>query len=149
MLSYTDVSSEDKSRHITFLESLADYYLDDDNRLFVHAGFTNQHGVKSEHYPRLLYWDRTLWETAIALDKTLTRQDLNYPKRLLQYHEIYIGHTPVTKIGETVPIQRGNVWNVDTGAGFAGTISILDVNTKEFWQSDLLPELYPGEKGRN
>lgn len=149
MLSYTDVSSETKSRHITFLESLQDYHLDSRNRLFVHAGFTNLHGVAHEYYPRLLYWDRTLWETAVALDKSLSRDDVNYPRRLQQYHEIYIGHTPVTKIGETVPTRRGNVWNIDTGAGFAGKISVIDTDTKQFWQSDDLPELYPGEKGRN
>lgn len=149
MLSYSDVSPETKTRHIHFLESLQDYYLDSRNRLFVHAGFTNLHGVKYEHYPRLLFWDRTLWETAVSLDKNLSREDVNYPKRLAQYHEIFIGHTPVTKIGETTPTLRGNVWNVDTGAGFAGTVSVMDADTKEFWQSDLLPELYPGEKGRN
>lgn len=149
MLSYADLSSEDKSRHITFLESLQDYYLDQKNRLFVHAGFTNLHGVAHEYYPRLLYWDRTLWETAVALDKNLRPGDVEYPRRLQQYHEIYIGHTPVTKIGETVPTRRGNVWNVDTGAGFAGKISAIDADTKEYWQSDDLPLLYPGEKGRN
>jgi len=25
----------------------------------------------------------------------------------------------------------------------------MDVDTKEFWQSDALPELYPNENGRN
>jgi serine/threonine protein phosphatase 1 len=75
--------------------------------------------------------------------------DLYYPKRLTLYNEIYIGHTPVTKIGETTPIQMANVWNVDTGAAFLGPLTILDVDTKEFWQSDPLPELYPNEKGRN
>lgn len=149
MLSYSDLTAEIKSKHIAFLESLQDYFLDDDNRLFVHAGFTNLHGVGHEHYPRLLFWDRTLWETAVAMDKSLTKDDVNYPRRMQQYNEIYIGHTPVTKIGETVPTNRGNVWNIDTGAGFAGTISIIDVNTKQYWQSDELPTLYAGEKGRN
>ena len=149
MLSYTDLSFEVKAKHIAFLESLQDYFLDDENRLFVHAGFTNQHGVAHEYYPRLLYWDRTLWETAVALDKTLRPDDINYPKRMQQYKEIFIGHTPVTKIGEYVPTQRGNVWNIDTGAGFAGKISIIDADTKQYWQSDDLPSLYPGEKGRN
>jgi serine/threonine protein phosphatase 1 len=149
MSSYTDLNSDIKAKHITFLESLQDYFLDNENRLFVHAGFTNLHGVAHEHYPRLLYWDRTLWETAVALDRTLRPDDVNYPKRMQQYKEIYIGHTPVTKIGETAPTLRGNVWNIDTGAGFAGKISIIDVETKQYWQSDDLPSLYPGEKGRN
>jgi serine/threonine protein phosphatase 1 len=42
-----------------------------------------------------------------------------------------------------------NVWNVDTGAAFEGPLTIMDVKTKEFWQSEPLPNLYPTEKGRN
>lgn len=149
MASYADIGPQVKQKHIAFLESLENYYLDEKNRLFVHAGFTNMHGVKTEHYPRLLFWDRTLWETAIAMDPAIRPGDAAYPKRFQNYREIYIGHTPVTKIGQTVPTKRANIWNVDTGAGFAGTISIMDADTKEFWQSDPLPGLYPGESGRN
>ena len=75
--------------------------------------------------------------------------DLYYPKRLTIYAEIYIGHTPVSKIGETTPIQMANIWNIDTGAAFTGPLTILDVDTKDYWQSDLLPSLYPNEKGRS
>ena len=72
-----------------------------------------------------------------------------YPKRLTLYKEIYIGHTPLSRIGKTVPVQMANVWNVDTGAAFRGPLTILDVNSKELWQSDPLDKLYPDEKGRN
>jgi serine/threonine protein phosphatase 1 len=65
------------------------------------------------------------------------------------YHEIYIGHTPTVRIGETIPVNAANVWNVDTGAAFKGPLTILDVDTKEFWQSDALNDLYPNENGRN
>jgi serine/threonine protein phosphatase 1 len=44
-----------------------------------------------------------------------------YPLRFLQYKEIFIGHTPVTRIGQTVPVQKANIWNVDTGAAFKGS----------------------------
>lgn len=146
---YETVSEADRKKHIAFLESLQDYYLDDQNRLFVHAGFTSLHGVLLEHFPRMLYWDRTLWETALALDPNLSKEDSSYPRRFALYREIYIGHTPVTRIGETVPIQRANVWNLDTGAAFHGPLTIMDIETKEFWQSDPLPQLYPEENGRN
>ena len=42
-----------------------------------------------------------------------------------------------------------NIWNVDTGAAFKGKISAMNINSKEVFQSDLLPSLYPNEKGRN
>lgn len=149
ILAYENVSDEVKQKHIEFLLSLENYHLDAQNRLFVHAGFTSLHGVTTEHFPRLLFWERTLWETALALDPRLSVDDDSYPKRFLLYDEIYIGHTPVTRIGETIPTQRANIWNVDTGAAFNGPISVLDINTKQFWQSDPLPQLYPDECGRN
>jgi len=149
VLAYANVNEETKQKHIDFLKSLQNYYLDSQNRLFVHAGFTNLNGVTHEYFPKMFYWERTLWETAMALDKTMSTEDLMYPKRLKLYNEIYIGHTPVTKINKSIPIQMANVWNIDTGAAFLGPLSIIDVETKEYWQSDSLPLLYPNEKGRN
>jgi serine/threonine protein phosphatase 1 len=52
-------------------------------------------------------------------------------------------------LGSKEPINKANVWNLDTGAAFTGALTIMDVNTKEFWQSDPLPSLYTDEKGRN
>ena len=46
-------------QHIEFLHSLDNYYLDEHNRLFIHAGFTNLNGIHYEYFPRLFYWDRT------------------------------------------------------------------------------------------
>lgn len=148
-LAYDNVNKVVKNIHIAFLRDLEDYYLDEQNRLFVHAGFTNMNGIAYEYFPKLFYWDRTLWETALALDKNLKTDHPFYPKRFTLYSEIYIGHTPVTRLGETTPIKMANIWNVDTGAAFKGPLTILDVDTKEFWQSEPLPNLYPIEKGRN
>ena len=41
---YLNVSNDQKNKHIQFLKSLQNYYLDEQNRLFVHAGFTNMNG---------------------------------------------------------------------------------------------------------
>lgn len=147
--SYSQIDDLKIATHIDFLSRLNDYYLDAHNRLFVHAGFTNLKGVEFEYFRGMFWWDRTLWEAALALDKTLFRKDLFYPKRLAMYEEIFIGHTPVTRIGYTVPMNSANVWNVDTGAAFRGRLTLMDADTKEFWQSDPLPELYPHENGRN
>ncbi|MDX6181144.1 metallophosphoesterase family protein [Flavobacterium sp. Fl-77] len=146
---YSKVSKEKIATHIEFLKSLQDYHLDSQNRLFVHAGFTNVNGVEYEYFPKMFYWDRTLWEMALSLDQNLSIDDLFYPKRLSLYKEIFIGHTPVTRIGQTVPVQKACVWNVDTGAAFKGPLTIMDVDTKQFWQSEPLNELYFDEKGRN
>ena len=149
VLAYSNVSNEKKQIHIEFLNSLEDYYLDDENRLFIHAGFTNMNGIKYEYFPKMFYWDRSLWENALALDATLKKDSFFYPKRLTLYHEIYIGHTPVTRIGETTPIKKACIWNIDTGAAFRGPLTIMDIHTKEYWQSEPLSKLYFNEKGRN
>jgi len=149
VLAYTNVDFETKQKHILFLKNLQNYYLDEQNRLFIHAGFTNMNGIAYEYFPKLFYWDRTLWETALSLDTSIPIDSLFYPRRLKLYDEIYIGHTPVTRIGKTIPIQKACVWNLDTGAAFKGPLTIMDVDTKEFWQSEPLNELYFNEKGRN
>jgi serine/threonine protein phosphatase 1 len=146
---YKTVSEERKKIHIEFLQSLQNYYLDNQNRLFIHAGFTNMNGVKHEYFPKLFYWDRTLWEAALALNENLDKSSWFYPKRFTLYHEIYIGHTPTTRIGETIPVKKACVWNVDTGAAFKGSLTIMDIDSKEYWQSEPLPSLYPNERGRN
>ena len=149
MDSYAAFSIADKKTHLNFFENLPMYYIDTENRLFVHAGFTSTHGVLKEKFKETLYLDRTLWELALALDVSINKQAITYPKRLLHYTEIYIGHTPTTNVNESVPMQRANVWNVDTGAAFKGKVSAINIETKEVVQSDTLPSLYPNEKGRN
>lgn len=146
---YQKVDSKTIQNHIEFLESLQDYYIDETNRLFIHAGFTNLKGVEFEYFKPLFYWDRTLWECALALNPNLNRDSEYYPSRLKLYQEIYIGHTSVTRIGMTIPHNVANIWNLDTGAAFKGPLTILDIDSKEYWQSDPLHMLYPNERGRN
>jgi len=147
--SYKNFSEAALQRHLLFFENLKNYHIDSSNRLYLHAGFTNIHGPEHEYFPNTVYWDRTLWELVCSLNPTLAKTDLNYPKRLLLFKEIYIGHTPVTRLGKTTPVNYANVWNIDTGAAFKGPLSILDTKTKEVWQSDPVWTLYPEEKGRN
>lgn len=149
VLSYAKLSESELEVQIEFLENLHNYYIDDENRLFLHAGFTNQHGPAYEYFPNMVYWDRTLWEMVCGIDPKLSRKSRKYPKRLKLYNEIYIGHTPVTRLGKTKPVNYANVWNVDTGAAFKGPLSVLDADSKQLWQSDSVWQLYPDEKGRN
>ncbi|WP_405384643.1 metallophosphoesterase family protein [Maribacter sp. LLG6340-A2] len=147
--SYKEVTEVTKELHMNFYKGLNNYHLDADNRLFLHAGFTNLKGIEHEYFQKTFYWDRTLWELALSLDRNLDRDHAHYPKRLKNYEEIYIGHTPVTRIGKTTPQNVANVWNIDTGAAFKGPLTILDIDTKEYWQSDPVYTFYPDEMGRN
>lgn len=147
--SYSKVSEIEKKRHLHFFKNLTNYHIDFENRLFLHAGYMNLHGPQYEYYPNLVYWDRTLWEMACALDTSISKDDVRYPKRLKNFKEIYIGHTPVTRVGFHEPTNFANVWNVDTGAAFKGRISMMDIDSKEIWQSEPVYSLYPDENGRN
>lgn len=147
--SYADYSLEELDIHLEFFQRMKNYYIDDQNRLFIHAGYSSMHGPEKEVYSSNYRWDRTLWETAVAMDKKLQRNSELYPKRLLLYKEIFIGHTPTLDIGIKIPANKANIWNMDTGAAYTGSLSIMDIDTKQFWQSDPLPSLYPKEKGRN
>ncbi len=146
---YRNFSSEEIASHIEFFNQMLNYHIDKKNRLFVHAGFTNLHGPKSEYHQTGFYWDRTLWEMTLALDSKLEEDHDHYPKRLQLFNEIFIGHTPVTRIGQSKPYHRANVWNVDTGAAFKGKLSAIEIDSKEIWQSDPVYTLYPEENGRN
>lgn len=139
---YKNYCKEDKQPHIDFLQSLKNYILDRENRLFLHAGFTDQGGVEQEFFVENFYWDRTLWELALATPEGLDPTDRYFPKRLSLYKEIYIGHTPTLRFGTDQPMMRHNVWNLDTGAGFNGRVTMMDIHTKAFWQSDPIPSLY-------
>lgn len=147
--SYQNFSLEQKQKHSVFFNRMKNFYVDSENRLFIHAGFSSMHGPDKEPYESNYSWDRTLWEMALTMDKRVKKDSVLYPKRLKLFHEIYIGHTPTLYYDISIPMNAINVWNIDTGAAFKGCLSILEINSKEFWQSDPVYMLYPNEKGRN
>lgn len=154
--------------HKEFFKNLLDYYIDEENRGFVHGGFTSAMGLGYEIYNADYYWDRDLWELALMQnDRTHYGGNLPIFRRFEKHKEIYIGHTSTifntvkphlkeynhpqqeVKNGSiTIPMNRCNIWNIDTGCGYKGKLTILDIDTKEFWQSDFINTLYSDEKGR-
>jgi serine/threonine protein phosphatase 1 len=145
--------------HREFFRDMVNWYIDEENRLFIHAGWDYKIGfpegatepVNAQSiYPSMeCHWDRTLLKNAAAI-KTFDEKGIeDYNKRvknaLDEFKEVYIGHTAINNF---LPENHRNLWNIDTGAGWDGKLTIMDVDTKEFWQSDLTPELYPEVKGR-
>ena len=129
--------------HITFLSKARNYYVDSDNRLFVHAGGISKGKSLNEVKISDFYWDRSFWYKMW--------EGRNNGK---DWYEIYLGHTPTlnfNKAGEdnTKPIKRKNVWNMDTGACYTGKLSMMNLETKELFQSVPVWTLYPLEIGRN
>lgn len=123
--------------HIKFLTDALPYLLKE-NKLFVHAGIDRQRKLEQQGLDIFL-WDRTLTRTAIDLYKK------NITVKLTEYDEVYVGHTPIPS---TRPLLSCGVWLMDTGAGWNGVLSMMEINTKEVFTSDVVPDLYPGVAGR-
>lgn len=143
--SYIRIGFLTSDYHRRFFSEMKNYHVDEANRLFLHAGYTSEKGIGNEEFESVYYFDRTLWEDVFYAQK----EGVEGPIRIKHFHEIYLGHTPTINYGNGNPINAINVWNIDTGAAFKGKLTVLDIDTKEFWQSEPVFELYPDEKGRN
>jgi serine/threonine protein phosphatase 1 len=123
--------------HQAFFKGQKAFYIDERQRCFVHAGFDRDLNFReqpAENY----YWDRSLWESAVQ------RLERKEPfSTIPAFSEVYLGHTPTTKLGTDQPMRAFNIFNLDTGAGHDGRLTIMDIDSKAFWQSDPLPTLYP------
>ena len=123
--------------HIEFLKD-GELWIEHDNQIFVHGGFNPDVSLKS-HNAQTLVWDRTLLD--IAWKKQIDGHKCQFGK----YKDIFVGHTTTELYNTLQPIHVCNVWNLDTGAGWSGKLTIMDVDSKEYWQSDLTPDLYGGK----
>jgi serine/threonine protein phosphatase 1 len=110
---------------------------------FVHGGFDRDYPIKDQHWSVLL-WDRELWKSAKATRaKILENVD--------QFTRIFIGHTHVHNFhynADAKPLTIAGVTNLDTSAGGLGKLTIMNMRTGKYWQSDFVHKLYPDELGR-
>lgn len=123
--------------HLEFIKNALPYYRLDD-KLFVHAGIDPQLPMEVQNL-QILLWDRSFARTALNLYMKEIRG------KLTAFDEVYIGHTPIPFLK---PIQSSEVWFMDTGAGWSGVLSMMDIETKKVITSDPVPSLYPGIEGR-
>jgi serine/threonine protein phosphatase 1 len=156
-------------KHRNFFKNTVTYYIDEENRGFVHGGFVSEDGLGHEYNESIYYWDRDLWDLALLHHNNFQNNSntLNKIEIFGKHKEVFIGHTTTgnwnvkphlpeyqypeqAKQGKiTVPMNRCNVWNLDTGGGYEGKLTVMDVETKQFWQSDFVNTLYKNERGRN
>lgn len=131
--------------HIELFNRQKLYHIDHKNRMFVHGGFDRTQYIDYlEHAdPVDFYWNRSLWNEAKSC------RDDEKLKTANEFYEIFIGHTATEREDKTCkPMYFNGVWNLDQGAGWSGKLTIMNVDTKEYWQSDNVQELYKDEKGR-
>ena len=144
--SYESLDEAGKSAFLDLLRDAKPYFIDESNRLYVHAGYNRGLSIEDPEYTPAwekdsgdLWWERLMWDN---LNRGFNLEDPRYSK-------VFIGHTPTITKGTSKPMNIGNVWNVDTGAAFFGPVTIMNVDTNEYWQSDYVFTLYPAERGRN
>lgn len=126
--------------HKKLLENAPLYY-ELDEKLFVHGGVDPDVEIEKQN-PDLLLWDRLLFKTAVS------HQDSGGRRMFGAWREIYIGHTPTQLYGSSQPMHVCNVWALDTGCGWNGKLTMMDVESHEYVQSDAVMTLYPGYRGR-
>lgn len=127
-------------KYLNLLSQLKPYHILD-NKLFVHAGVNDKRLIKKNN-KRTLYSNRTFWRKAKKYDKQKLKFKLHEYSNSNVIQEIFIGHSPVNTNTNSLPERRSNVWNVDTGAGNGGKLSIMDIDNKRTWQSDYSKKLY-------
>ncbi|MGE0268054.1 MAG: metallophosphoesterase [Candidatus Omnitrophota bacterium] len=125
--------------HIDLLRN-ARYWLEENGRVFVHAGIDPDLSLNRQDRD-FLVWNRNL------MNEAYLKHQLEPQYHFGPYNEIYIGHTTTQVFQSLVPLHMCNVWAMDTGAGWNGKLTIMDITSKEFWQSDLSTDLYT-EPGR-
>ena len=128
--------------HKRFFSGQHKYYKDNDNNLFIHGGF-NRHTPLREQLAYTFMWDRHLMTAAVSAK--IHGPKLDYVE---DFNQIFLGHTATQffNAGDK-PLHADIVWNVDTGAGASGggKLTIMDVDTNEYWQSDVVKTLYPDD----
>jgi serine/threonine protein phosphatase 1 len=132
------------SSHLDFLQKALPYFLWE-RKLFVHAGIDPALTL-AEQTEDILLWDRALAKAALSNQLLQTESEITKDDRKLTvYEEVYLGHTP---IHQDKPLYVAGVWLMDTGAGWDGVLSMMDIDTKEMFISDPAHLLYPGIQGR-
>ncbi|WP_169719542.1 phosphoesterase [Olivibacter sitiensis] len=135
------VSSDIPVTHRNFFTHQRSYHIDGQGRCFVHGGFILGRPLDRQR-PQEFYWNRNLWENAYQ-HKLMAGDEKPDPfAPVPDFSEVYLGHTPTINWGTDQPLNAYNIWNLDTGAGHSGRLTIMDVDTKHYWQSDPLPKLY-------
>jgi len=143
--SYKKEFAQDIKKHGEWLSSLP-YYLEIDNKLFIHGGSKDLNYVKNE-FGWDITWDRDLWGK-VAL-KYVYPNKYKAPLSTEPYNEVYLGHTSTSRARPDLkPIILEGFYLIDQGGGWEGKLTLMDIDTKDYWQSDLVKDLYPEEKGR-
>ncbi|MDF1698355.1 MAG: metallophosphoesterase [Saprospiraceae bacterium] len=117
------------------------YYHQENNMLFVHAGFLIELGFKEtlRTNKEQLLWDRSLYTTAHEVWKvsreSSSSETAGTEIAFDNFDAIFIGHTPTFQTGIFSPTRMANVVNVDQGCKKTGVLTIWELETGRYYQS--------------
>lgn len=109
--------------HQDFFNKSKLWHIEND-MLFVHGGINPKVPIEGQRKFDLL-WDRDL---------------IKYAKKhpIPPYKKVFIGHTTTQNIdGGLLPVKLNNLICLDTGAGWNGKLTIMDIKTEKYWQSEV------------
>jgi len=120
------------------------YYFEEDNKLFVHAGFDLELGFRKtlKQKKEELLWNRSLHEAAIQ--NWLVNENLRRMGKPIintkfdNFNKIYIGHTPTTNSGYSTPQMMSNVINLDQGCKTKGILTVWVDETDTYYQNVII-----------
>lgn len=149
--------------HVDLLENAKSYYIEKvgkEELLFTHGGILENETLENMTKD-VFTWDRDMFNRCVNV------HPVNPDFRIHDYKIIFIGHTAVNNTNKDLyfkkhgvwlkpqdtdelykPLRVCNVWNLDTGVGWYGKLTMMNIETEEYWQSDTAKELYPNVKGR-
>lgn len=154
---YIELSKSEEGREKTikhrdsFLKKQSYYYIDNKNRLFVHGGYDWHKPLRENNYDDMM-WDRHAFQTACMWESYSIFHPTDKKNCFKEFSEVFVGHTGTNhgvnfRIGNSLePVHVSNLWNLDQGAGCDGRLSIMNTDTKQFWQSECVIDLYKDEK---
>ncbi|NPA36959.1 MAG: serine/threonine protein phosphatase [Chlorobi bacterium] len=114
--------------HIELFDN-AKLYLHEDKKIFVHAGLKPGVPLEQNTTEDLVMSRKLVKESMAGFSNSRF-------KKLTPFDEVIVGHTPTQNYGSDKPLFTGEVRMLDTGAGWNHKLTIMNLETKEFWQSD-------------
>lgn len=110
-------------KHQKFFDN-GKYYYVINNMLFIHGGLNLKIKNISLQDKYVLINDRKLINYA------------QHGNNIFDYKKVFVGHTSTQKYDKNVPIKYKNLLMLDTGIYHKGKLTLMNVKTEEFWQSE-------------
>lgn len=122
--------------HYNFFNELRPWYEDED-AIFVHGGFSYKKGIERTSTDDAM-WDRTLLRCEYTHFKVHGKNIWNGKLVIVGHTCSQLVHNPSMKQKEKdKPVITDTVIGLDTGAGHGAKLTIMELPSREYWQSTL------------